>query len=254
MKSECRKYQEQIAALLLGDLPEKEAGNLEAHLAVCLQCRSERDRYTQSIQQLSSLNEEMVPHHFFIHSEERSSRPWQLFLQMQRRSQAAVACVVAMILALGVAAISQLQIQSNSDGWAVRFGGNDSAASGLKKEILDLVEKNKEAGKEWAKEFLSEIDRSQTDRVQQVQVRFKAALETRDARIAGLMAGSEGQIREDMQKLLSALYQSIEQRHEQDLKAVYLRLEKIDATNTIKTLQTNAILDTLLQTTEIKLP
>jgi hypothetical protein len=255
VKSECNEYRGKIAAFFLGDLPEEEKHALEMHLAACVHCRSEQDRYARAMQQLSFLNEEDVPRHFFIHPEERSPNPWQLFLRMQRRWQVAVACAAASILLLGIGAISRLQMQSNSSGWAISFGRNNMEASALKKEILDIAErKNREARMEWMQTVRSEMARSQADRLQQVQYQLTVALEHRDARIASVMAGSKEQIHKDTHELVLALYQIIEQQHQQDLKSINLRFDNTDANNALKVQQTNAILDTLLQTAEMQLP
>jgi hypothetical protein len=253
VKSECSEYQEKIAASVLGDLPEGEKHALEAHLDACSCCSSERDRYARAIQQLSSFNEDEVPRHFFVHPKERASNPWRLFLQLPRRWQTAVAGAAALILLLGIAAISRLQIQSNSGRWAISFGSSTMDVSALKKEILDIAERNnREARTEWKREVQSELARWQSDRLQQVQAQLAADLASRDAGIAALMAGSAGQTREDTQKLVSNLYQIIEQQREQDLKAISLRFDNADANNALKAQQTNEILDTLLLTAEMK--
>ena len=108
MKSECSEHQKKIAALLLGDLTAEEKQTLEAHLATCSHCRSEQDSYVRTIQQMALTGDEDIPHHFFIYPEKRSDNPWQLFLGMRRPWQAAVACVMALILLLGIAAILEI--------------------------------------------------------------------------------------------------------------------------------------------------
>jgi hypothetical protein len=253
MKSECNEYQAKIAASFLGDLPKEEEHALEAHLAACSYCRSERTSYARTIQLLPSLTDEAAPRHFFIHQEERSFTPWRLFLQLPRRWQTAIVCAAALTLLIGFAAISRLQIQSNSNGWAISFGRNNMDESTLKKEVLEIAEKkNREARIEWIREA-REIARSQTDQLQQERSQLATLLARRDSGIIGLIAGSEGQVREDTRKLVATLYQLIEQQREQDIKAVSLRLESADANNAIKAQQTNEILDTLLLTAEMKL-
>jgi hypothetical protein len=252
VKSECNDFQEKIAALFLGDLSDGEKQALEEHFAECSHCRSERDSYARTVQQLASAGDEAIPHHFFIHSELQSANPWQLFRQMHWRWQAAFTCVAVLILLPGIAAISRVQIRSNTDGWAIGFGSNDIDSVSLKKEILAAVEKkNQEAKAAWIQEVRSELINRQMEYAQQQQFQLTAALTGMDSRLTGRLHNSEGQAREDTQKLISNMYQTIVRQRAQDLETINARFESSDAKNAIKTLQTNEILGTLLQAADL---
>jgi len=254
MKSECSEHQKKIAAFFLGDLAEGEKQELEAHLAACSRCSLELNSYARTIQQLTSAMEEPAPHHFFIHSEERSFNPWQLFRRMKPAWQATVTCAVALILLLGIAAISRLQIRSNPDGWMISFGSNEIDWAALKKDFLAAVEKkNQEARIAWIREVHSEIARSHKSLTQQQQLLLAAALSRMDSHIMGRIAGSEGNTREETRRLISDLYRSILQQRAQDLEAINLRFESADANDAIKTRETNEILSALLQITDMRL-
>ena len=254
MKSECGEHQKRIAAFFLGDLAEEENQALEAHLATCSQCRSERDSYARAIQQLTSAGEEEVPHHFFVYPEEAASSPWLLFRRMRPGWQAVAAGVAALMLLLGIAAISRLQVRSDAGGWVISFGRSDFDAATLKQDILAAAEKrNQESRTAWIQEVRSEIARNHNDLTRQQQSTLTAALARMDTRVAGRIANSEANARDDTQKLVSNLYGIMEQQRAQDLEVINLRFDSTDATNAIKARQTNEILGTLLQVADLKL-
>jgi hypothetical protein len=248
MKSECSEHQEKIAALLLGDLTAEEKQTLEAHLATCSHCRSEQDSYVRTIQQMALTGDEDIPHHFFIYPEKRSDNPWQLFLGMRRPWQAAVACVMALILLLGIAAISRLQIRSGNGGWAISFGRNDIDLAALKSEILESAAKeNRELRNAWIREVRSEIERSETTLTKLQKDQLTAALVLLDSRMKGRISSSEGHVREETQQLVSDLYRVVSHERARDFESINLRLDSTDARNAIKSRQMNEILGTLLQ-------
>ncbi len=253
MKSECSEHQKKIAAFFLGDLAEGEKQELEAHFATCSRCSLELDSYARTVQPLTAATEEPVPHHFFIHAEERSFNPWQLFRQMKLAWQAAVTCAAVLFLLLGVAAMSRLQIRSNSDGWTIGFGRNDIDWAALKKDFLSAAEKkNQEAKIAWIQEVQSEIARSQKDLTQR-HLLLAAALSRMDSNITGRITSSEGNTREETRRLVSDLYRSIAQQRVQDLEAINLRFESADANDAIKARETNEILSALLQIADVRL-
>ena len=254
MKSECSEHQKRIAAFFLGDLTEGEKQELEAHFAACSHCRSERDSYVRVIQQLPSAGDEDIPHHFFVYPEERSSSPWQLFRQMRLGWQAVAVSAATLVLLLGIAAISRLQIRSDAGGWAISFGQSDFDVAAFKLDILTAAEKrDQESRITLIREMKSEIERSQTNLTQQQQAQLTATLAHLDSRITGRIATSEGRVKDDTQRLVSDLYRVIAQQRAQDLEAINLRLDSTDVNNAIKARQTNEILGTLLQVADLKL-
>jgi len=253
VKSECSEQQKRIPAFLLGDLGEKEKQELEAHLAACPLCRSERESYARTMQQLVSAHDEPVPHHFFVYPETRPLNPWQLFRQMQLRWQTAATCVLGLILLLGAAAVSRLQVRSDPGGWAISFGRNDIDPAALKRDILEAVDrKDQESRTSFIQEVRSEIARSDTNIMQQ-QLQLTSALARVDSRIAQRIASSEGRVRDDTQKTVSDMYGMIAQQRARDLEAINLRFDSTDASNAIKARQTNEILGTVLQVVDLKL-
>lgn len=254
MKSECSEHQKRIAAFFLGDLTEEEKQALDGHLATCSQCRSERDSYARAIHRLTSAGDEDVPHHFFVHPKETVSNSWQLFLGLQRRWQALAAGVFALILMFGAAAVSRLQIRSDSAGWSVSFGHNDADLAALKKEMIAAAEKaNEQSRIAWIHEMRQEIEGSRMSLTKEQQVQLTTALARMDSRLAGRITTSEGQMRDETQKLVLDVYRAIAQQRDQDLEAINLRFDSTDVNNAIKARQTNEILGTLLQVADLKL-
>jgi hypothetical protein len=253
MKSECGEHQKKLAAYSLGDLSKEEKPALEAHLSVCSFCRSEQERYARTIGQLTSPGEEEIPHHFFIYPEMQSLSPWQTFCRMQRRWQAIFAGVAAIILLLGIAAVSRLQIQSNSYEWSINFGRGDVDPTTLKKGIVEAAKmKNLESRDAWIHELQTEITRLEDSLTQQQKNQIATALARMNSRITGHIADSEEHVRNETQKLISDTYRIIAQQRARDLEIINLRFDSTDANHAIESQQTNEILDTLLQVADIK--
>jgi len=254
MKSECSEHQKKIAAYCLEDLSDKERQALEAHLSSCSQCGSERDGYERTLKQLASVEDEAIPRHFFIYPEERISNPLQLFRQISPAWQAALACAAILMISLSIAAISRLQIRSNSAGWAVGFGITEIDTAALKQEILAAAaQKDREAGSAWVNEMRNEISRSSANLLMRQKVQLKAALDQTDSRLTAKIKNSEGQVKEDTRMLISDMYRVVSQQRTRDLQAINLRLDSTEANNAVKAHQTNEILDTLLQVADLEL-
>jgi hypothetical protein len=248
MNSECMEHQKNIPALLLGDLTPQEKGKMEAHLATCSYCRSERESYASTIQKLGTVESEPVPHHFFVYDEEQTPNPWKLFKLMPLGWQAALALATMLMLVVGMAAISRIQIQSNSSRWTISFGHPDLDLAALKKDLLDAAEKrNLEAKSAWLRDVQNDISHLYDRLNRQQQAQLTDALIRIDSRVTGRITNSEGQVRNDTRKLVSDLYRVVSQERAQDLAAINLRFESSDANNAIKTRQQNEILGTLLQ-------
>jgi hypothetical protein len=254
MNSECSEHKNNIPALLLGELTAEEKGRLEAHLAICSHCRSEQESYVRAMQQLALVGEEAVPHHFFVYPENRVSNPWNFFRQMQLGWQAALFCAAMLLLVVGVAGISRLEIRSSPDGWTLSFGRADVDLAALKKDILEAAEKKNQAVRAaWIHEVQDQISRSYDSMSRQQKVQLTEALSQMDSRITGRITLSEGQTRADARKLVSDLYQVVSQDRARDLEAINLRFDSTDANNAIKARQTNEILGTLLQVADLRL-
>lgn len=254
MKPDCNAYRQKIAAYVLGELSGEEVRALEAHEAVCLLCRSERDRYAQTMRLLRTVGDEEVPRHFYVSPEEQSIHPWHAFRQMRAGWRAAVAFAAMLLLLTGIAAVSRFRVQSGPDGWTCGFGRDALDLPALKKELLDAAEKrDQEAKAMWIREMRGEFQRLQSEWSPNQRAQWDRALAAMDAKIAARMDHSEWQIREDAQSLVAAMYQHVARQRAQDLAAIHLRFEGMDASNAMKSQQTNEVLGTLLQYADMRL-
>jgi hypothetical protein len=99
----------------------------------------------------------------------------------------------------------------------------------------------------------AEIARSHTDLTQQQKAELTAALDRVDSRMTRRLKLVEGSARDDAQKTAVDVYRIISQQRAQDLNLINLRFDGIEASSTLETRQTDAILNTLLQVAELKL-
>jgi hypothetical protein len=252
MTSECSEHQERIPRSFVGDLTAAEQQALDLHLAACSPCRGEHERYAETLHLLQSAGDEPVPRHFFVYPQERAANPWQLFLQMMPIWQAATAAAAALVLLLGIATASGLQIRSNPGSWSISFGGSITSPAidlaALKAEILRTAEeKNREADLAWVQDLRSQIAQSCADLTQQQQAQLVAALTTLQSRLNSRIALAADDIRAGTQKSVVDVYQAVSLQRQEDLNGLNARLDKIVEDNEIKARQTDAILETLLQ-------
>jgi hypothetical protein len=254
MRSECDKFRKNIPGSLLGDLAEEELQALEAHVAGCSDCHAEREDYIRTLDLMQSVDDEPVPHHFFIRPQEEVRNPWQLFGQMKPVWKASVAAAAVLFLLVGIAAISRLQIRSDSNGWAVSFNSNIIDVAALKEDILETAEeRNRQVTAAQTQRVRDELKSSFSDLSENQQKEFMAALAQLDSRFAGRLDTTEAGMKEDTQKWVSEIYQTLTQQRAQDLEVINLRFDSFEMNNAIKDRQTNAVLDTLVQVAELSL-
>ncbi len=254
MTSQCSDHQKRIQRLFLGELTVEEQQALERHLAECLQCRSEKESYAQTLRLLKSAGDEPVPRHFFVYAQEPGSNPWQIFCQMKPLWQAVTIAAVAMFLFMGIAAVSRIQMRSDPGGWAISFGGSIIDIDSLKEDILQTAyERNNEASIAQIQEVRAELARSFMELRQQQQADLITALTRLDNNFNERITMAEGNVRADTQTLAVGLYQTISQQRAQDLSIINLRFDSIEANNAIKAQRTDTILGTLLEVAELRL-
>jgi hypothetical protein len=253
MKSECSEYQKQIVRFFLGDLDADDRRGLEEHLAECANCRAERASYAGALELLKSAGDLPVPHHFFVHPEERTLTPWQLFCRMRPAWQVIGTAAMALALLVCLAAFSRLQIRSGSDGWTLSFGDRANLPE-LKEEILKAAEaRNREILDARMLEVQTRIDASNALAMRQQRDLLAGELASLDSRFKGRIAQTEDHMRADTRELVFAAYQTVSHQRAQDLAIMNLRLDALSANSAIKSRQTSEILGTLLEVAELKL-
>lgn len=241
MKPECNEFQAKIARSLLGDLPADEQNALEAHLAECPQCQSEREAYSRTIGAMQTVDNEPVPRHFFVRAEERSMNPWELFRMLKPRWQAISVAVAGFFLLAAFGGIL-----------GFTRAGVDVAA--LRKDILSASEEqNRRTSETLLQAMRAEIALSQTELTQQQKAELTAAIDRVDSRVAGRLKLTESRVRDDAQKMAVTVYRTVSRQRAQDLNLINLRFDGIEMKNAIETRQNDAIFSTLLQVSELTL-
>ena len=258
MTSECSKYEQHIPRSFVGDLSPEDQQALDLHLAACTGCRTEQERYAETLRILESADDVPVPRHFFVYPEERVANPWQLFRQLMPRWQAAAVVFAALVVLLGVFSISGITVRADRGAWTLSFGRADNApgpdVAALKAEILQIVEeRNREAALGWIQNLRSEIAGSRNELTQQQQVQLVAALATLESRLDSRMAATADDIRSGTQKSQADLYQTVSLQRSQDLNALNARLDSVAENAESRARETDAILETLLQVAELRI-
>jgi hypothetical protein len=251
---DCSQYLERIPRSFLGDLTAGERQALEEHLAACSSCRSEHAKYANTLQQIDSLNDDPVGRHFFVYPEATHSKPWELFRRMGTGWQAATAAFVLVLILIGTAGITQLQIRSDRNGWVISFNRNPIDASALRADILRAAEERDRAFQiTLTRELETEIAHARADLTHQQRVDLVNALTSVESRLASRLSMTANGISAATQKLVLDIYQTSAQQRLQELRAIQARLDSTDQDNAVKDFRTDTILDTLLQVAELKL-
>lgn len=241
MKPECSEYQGKIAKKLLGDLTADERQALEAHLAVCPPCQSEQESYSRTLDLLLSVDNEPVPRHFFVQPQERSLNPWELFRMLKPSWRAVTAAVAGLFLIASVAGV-------------LGFTRRSVDVAELKWEFLKAAdEQNRRGAESFLQEVRAEIARSRAELTQQQKTELTAAIDRIDSRMTGRLKLTESRVRDDAQKMAVNVYRAVSQQRAQDLNLINLRFDGIETKNAIENQQTDAILNTILQVSELRL-
>jgi hypothetical protein len=254
MKSQCTEYQKRIWGLFFGDLNSTERRELEEHLTSCPQCHSERARYAETLDKLKLVEEEPVPGHFFVHPMDERLSIREFFMRLRPTSQILTLTTGAVILLLGIAALSQLKVQVNRGGFSLNFGSNGVDAVALKQEIIQAADaKSRESKAALIQEIRTEIAQSRSDLSRQQRAELRAVLLDLNARLNGRIAQTEKNLKEDSRKIIADLYQAVSRQQVRNLDIINLRFESAEFSNAIKERQTDEILNTLLQDAELRL-
>jgi len=263
MSTPCKKHRDQIPKALLGDLSTSEQSSLDVHLKECATCRKEWEMHSTTLQELHALEDAPVPRHFFVHADERLAGPWHLFRQMAWGWQAAMVFALLVLGVGSVAMAAQLQIRSRDGTLMVRFGKGsfpdmtppeaiDIAA--LEARILALAgENSRRENLRWVRALRVEITRSNLALTEQQNALLASAFLDLEAGFAGGMASTANQVRDRTGRSLDSLYRTISLERREDFAALSQRLTRLAIAGELKSNQTNAILETLLQVAELRL-
>jgi hypothetical protein len=252
MISECSEWQKQIPRSLLGDLTADEQSSLDLHVSSCPSCRQEREHYAQTLRMLQSVTDEPVPRHFLVYPQEPSAKPWQLFQKMMPIWQAATVAVAALVLLVGTAAASRLQVRSDRGSWSISFGQSAAGPAidlaALKADILrSAAEENRQANLAWVQDLRSEIARSRADLTQQQQAQLVTALTTLQSRLNSRITLAADDIRAGTQRSMIDMYQAVSLQRQEDLNGLNARLDSAVERSEARANRTDAVLSALLE-------
>ncbi len=230
-----------IAGSLLGDLTAGERQELDAHLAGCPQCRSEKESYARTLDLMQSVSNEPAPRHFFIQPEERAVNPWELFRMLTPGWRAITAAVAGLFLLAGL-------------GGILGFTRGSVDVAAIRKDFLAEAEKqNRRTAESFLHEMRAEIARSTADLTLQQRTELTTAVDIIDSRMKERLKLTEGRVREEAGKMALNVYRTVTQERAQDFDLINLRFDSIETQNALETHQTDTILGALLQVAEFKL-
>jgi Putative zinc-finger len=259
MTLNCDDARKWIPRDLVGDLGNPEQQWLQAHLQDCPSCCKEQELCADTLQQLASVSDVPVPHHFFVYPDERRSS-WLaevLLASSQGWRVATVAAGLALALLIGLA-MSRFRFRAESGVYSFSFGRPLPSyatplppsidVTALKAELKHLLETRSERERlelmnTLRKEF-HEANRS-LNRKQRHQ--WDSALATLEARLNDRLEERSVALKTGVDRSMGNLYQTLQLQRQQDLAMTRNRLDRITAQGQLKDRETEEILSTLLQ-------
>jgi hypothetical protein len=262
--TECNRYREWIPKSLLGDLGSVERQELERHLAECLPCRAEQDLYATTLGHLRNAPDEAAPRHFFVYEEQARRSPWRLFREMALAWQGAIAAATILLCVVSASAAMHLQVRREGSALTLGFGPLPAKevvmppaavdTNALEARILKAVEeKNQRETLQWVKTLRAEAAAARRNLTPQQAAVLEAALSRLQTRMEDNLSSAVSSIRANNEKSMADMYQAISARRQTDLNMIDRRISSVAATGEMKSNQTDAILETLLQVAELNI-
>lgn len=263
MSKQCRDFQELIPKALLGDIPPEDQRELDDHLSVCAPCARERDLFADTFQQLTTAGDHEIPRHFFVYPEENKSFLARTIQPHSWAWMGALAAAVSVGL-LAVLIAMNVEVRAEHGVVTVRLGKPQILVQPATAPVLDvdalkasldrrIVERSKKDMSEILQTMRAELSRSEYSRGRRERALLQAALTDLEARFSSRILMATATLENNAQRSLANLYTLTEERRQQDLTFLTERLNRIAVTGEIKSNQTDAILDTLLQVAELRL-
>ncbi len=264
MTTECSRFRDQIPKAMLGDIGAGEADALASHLAQCGPCRAEQDLYSATFSHLKAASDVSVPRHFFVYEEKGAGNPWQLFRHLRFAWQGALVTALVAVAFLGVAASTRLQIRAGDGALTIGFGPLSSPGeipakptvdtAALEATILNAVkEKTRQDGLELLKTVRAEIAQSNGALGRQQRKQLELALSRVETRMGTNLSLAMNDVQARNDRSMAEMYQAISAQHQRDLNALGTRIDRLAVNGAIKSNQTDAILETLLQVAELRM-
>jgi hypothetical protein len=260
MATECSKYRALIPAGMLGDLGSEEQDALRRHLSECAPCRGEQELYSGTFTLLRAEKDVPVPKHFFVHEEESRTKPWQLVRSMPFAWQGVLAAVAVVVLVASAAALSRLQVRAEAGALMIGFGSLPALQTTppvdpaeLEARVLRAVsERSRAESAEWTRTLRAEIATSERTLTRRQRDFVDRALAGLEARMAHSVTAAMTSLEHRTDRTVSGLYQAVSTQREADLAAIENRFNRIAVNGEIKSSETDAILEALLEVAELR--
>ncbi len=264
MSDACPQFKDLIPRSLAADLSPEEQRRLDRHLAECAPCRREQGLYEETLRQLAAAGDDPVPRHFFVHPEASGATPWQVFRRMARAWQAAAAAAFLLLGVLSAAAIAKLQVRAGEGVLTVGFGrlpDRPAAAAPaalpdpreLEARVLMLAEgRTRRLLGEWAETWKMELDRMRRAAGREQAAALARALAGLEARMDAALTMAALELERRNHQAIDELDRKVALERARDLAAVDDRIRWLAVSGEVKSTETDAILQTLLQAAELK--
>jgi hypothetical protein len=179
--------------------------------------------------------------------------------------QGAVAAVAFCAVALSVAAIMHLQVRTAQGAFFIGFGALPETpavtapAPALDPALLEarilrtVEEKNRVQAAEWIRTLRTEISSSNRALTRQQRAFLETALSSLESRVSDNIAASTAAVEARADKTVAGIYDAIATQRERDLTAIETRLNRLAVSGELKSSQTDAILETLLEVAELRM-
>lgn len=122
MKNRCEVIRERIAPLLFEDLEAEERKEVEDHLENCPACAQQRSALETTLARMREVEDEAVPHHFFLEPAPRPLSARALLALLPFRWKAGLGVAALLTLTLAAASFFDLRVRAGDGQLAFGFG------------------------------------------------------------------------------------------------------------------------------------
>ena len=232
----CQNYHEKIGPLLMEDLEPDERIQLEQHLASCPDCRQERDLLSETLDQLSSLQEAALPNHFFVQPEQPRLGLLQLLSRLSPLWKGVFAMLALAILAGAALAVSGLQVRVDEGALMAGFGSlpasrpaglDQEQAAALVSDLLQMVERRiQERDAALTIALHSRISSFRVDLEQEKQQGLETLLTDFEQRLARFWQDRDNRLRLEVRNYVESASGDVQVQYRRDLARLGLQLEE----------------------------
>lgn len=257
MNAECKKYREQIAKGLFEDLEPAQTEAVEAHLRHCSDCAEQRILLLSTLSELRSLEEAPPPRHFYVYEDRGRSAFWNLFRQTSLLWRAVAGATLAVLLLLGGAAASNLQMRVDEGVVTLGFGKLSTQPEinpeQLKAEVLRAAQNQLlESRGEWMAQVRQEISQSEIALTQKQQDRLKLALDRMEGRFNDRIADEGAILEAKLNDSAVHIYRTLSRERQEQLALLNDRIDLLSVKGRIQGSQTEALMATVLQMADLR--